>query len=182
MKRATQSGAIVLDLAGLDEGRSIIDFAVTAEALDLEDAYFRFPSPFEVDLEVNRSLHSISVKARVGFVLQGECCRCVGSTEKRMTTEFDFLIQHKQATLDELEAMGEDDDVFLVDPGKHELDLTARVREAAALELPMRVYCRDDCRGLCPQCGQNLNDKDCQCVEARVDPRWESLAKLNVGQ
>ena len=42
--------------------------------------------------------------------------------------------------------------------------------------------CRDDCRGLCHQCGQNLNDGQCQCVESKMDPRWESLAKLNVQQ
>ena len=173
-------GAIVLDLEGLDEGRNELDFAVTAEGIELADPYFQFPSPIEVDLVVNRSLHTLSVKASVRFDLVGECCRCVGRTEESVRAELEFLIQHLEATPEMLEAMGDDEDVVIVDPGKHELDLTGRIRDAAVLELPMRVYCRDDCRGLCHQCGQNLNDGKCQCVESKMDPRWESLAKLNV--
>lgn len=176
------SGAIVLDLEGVDEGRNVINFAVTAAGIELADPYFQFPSPIEVDLLINRSLHTLSVKASVRFALVGECCRCTGCAEENVKADFDFLIQHMVATLEELEAMEEDEDVVIVDPGKHELDLTGRIREAAVLELPMRVYCRHDCRGLCPQCGQNLNGGECQCVELKVDPRWEALAKLNVQQ
>lgn len=175
-------GAVVLDLDAVDEGRNFLDFAVTAEEIGLADPYFQFPSAVEIDLVVNRSLHTLSVKASVRFALAGECCRCLGRTETSVQADLDLLIQRKDATPEELEALAEDEDVVIVDPGKRELDLTGRIRDVAALELPMRVYCRDDCRGLCPQCGQNLNDEDCQCVELKVDPRWESLAKLNVQQ
>ena len=54
-------GAIVLDLERVDEGRNVLDFAVTAEGIELADPYFQFPSPIEVGLVVNRSLHALSV-------------------------------------------------------------------------------------------------------------------------
>ena len=174
------SGTVVLNLEAVDEGRNVLNFVVTAEKIGLADPYFQFPSAVEVDLVVNRSLHTMSVKASVRFALAGECCRCLGRAEENVKVNLDFLIQRMDATPEELEALAEDEDVVIVDPGLRELDLTGRIREVATLELPMRVYCRDDCRGLCPQCGQNLNDGDCQCVELKVDPRWESLAKLNV--
>jgi uncharacterized protein len=51
------------------------------------------------------------------------------------------------------------------------------VRDAIVLELPMAPLCRDDCRGLCPQCGADRNEADCGCV-APADPRWANLDVL----
>ena len=107
------SGAIVLDLEGVDEGRNVINFAVTAAGIEFADPYFQFPSPIEVDLLINRSLHTLSVKASVRFALVGECCRCTGRAEENVKADSDFLIQHMVATPEELEAMEEDEDVVM---------------------------------------------------------------------
>ena len=58
-----------------------------------------------------------------------------------------------------------------------ELDTDQLIREQLELALPARVLCREDCRGLCAQCGTNLNLETCQCT-APVDPRWQALAEL----
>ena len=52
------------------------------------------------------------------------------------------------------------------------------VVEQVELSLPMKPLCREDCQGLCPQCGQDLNEGRCGCVRERVDPRWAALAML----
>ncbi len=57
------------------------------------------------------------------------------------------------------------------------IDLGPLVRDAVVLELPMAPLCRDDCAGLCPQCGANRNEGDCGCVAPR-DPRWANLDVL----
>ena len=57
------------------------------------------------------------------------------------------------------------------------IDLAPLVRDAVVLELPMAPLCRDDCAGLCPQCGANRNEGDCGCVAPR-DPRWANLDVL----
>ena len=57
------------------------------------------------------------------------------------------------------------------------IDLGPLVRDAIVLELPMAPLCRDDCAGLCPQCGANRNEGDCGCVAPR-DPRWANLDVL----
>ena len=58
------------------------------------------------------------------------------------------------------------------------IDLTKTVRETLVLSEPMRVLCRPDCKGLCPQCGANLNEGPCSCPDDRIDPRMEKLGEL----
>ena len=58
------------------------------------------------------------------------------------------------------------------------IDLTSTVTKNILAEMPMKVVCSDDCKGLCPICGQNLNVKDCGCDTTYIDPRFESLRSL----
>jgi uncharacterized protein len=62
-----------------------------------------------------------------------------------------------------------------------ELDLAPMIRDAIVLELPLAPLCRDDCRGLCPHCGNDLNVDSCTCVAPR-DPRWANLDVLRSAQ
>ena len=61
----------------------------------------------------------------------------------------------------------------------HVLDLTEAVRQRALLVIPMKPLCREDCAGLCSECGRNLNLEQCGCTERPVDPRWAVLTGLN---
>jgi uncharacterized protein len=70
-----------------------------------------------------------------------------------------------------------DDPAVLID-GHHDLHLADLVREYLLLELPMHPLCKEDCKGLCPTCGRNLNQGPCQCSAAVTDERWASLASL----
>ena len=58
------------------------------------------------------------------------------------------------------------------------LDLSAWARDAIALALPDQILCRDDCAGLCPECGKDLNAEPHEHVEERTDPRWAALESL----
>jgi len=61
-----------------------------------------------------------------------------------------------------------------------EVDLGPLIREQVLLALPTRPLCRDDCRGLCPQCGINLNHAECGCRVETFDPRLEALRSLKL--
>ena len=58
------------------------------------------------------------------------------------------------------------------------LDLTEAIRQYALLVIPMKPLCRENCAGLCPQCGHNLNQGPCHCLTQETDPRWAELSKL----
>ena len=59
-----------------------------------------------------------------------------------------------------------------------EIDLKEVVREQIMLALPEQVFCKDDCKGLCPKCGANGNLIDCKCADDEIDPRWAALKNL----
>jgi uncharacterized protein len=59
-----------------------------------------------------------------------------------------------------------------------ELDVAPLIRELAWLAIPMKHLCDPECKGLCPQCGVNLNEEPCQCEEIRIDPRLAPLREL----
>jgi uncharacterized protein len=52
------------------------------------------------------------------------------------------------------------------------------LREQVLLALPLKVICRENCKGLCPQCGKNLNTEQCSCAETMEDPRWSALKDI----
>ena len=62
----------------------------------------------------------------------------------------------------------------------HVLDLTEAIRQNALLVIPMKPLCREDCAGLCPSCGHNLNQGPCNCLPQRVDPDWSELNRLTL--
>ena len=70
--------------------------------------------------------------------------------------------------------------VFTIDK-HHILDLTEAIRQNALLAIPMKPLCHQDCAGLCPECGHNLNQGSCACLPQGMDPRWSKLSKLASG-
>ncbi len=60
----------------------------------------------------------------------------------------------------------------------HELDLTEAIHQYALLAIPMKPLCGEDCAGLCPHCGHNLNLGACNCLPQEADPRWSELSRL----
>ena len=111
----------------------------------------------------------VQLSARAGFVLHGACDRCLAP----YTKAYDIPLEHTLVTTLENE---ENDDFILLE--NYQLDLTDLVRADILLELPYNNLCLEDCRGLCPMCGKNLNEGLCGCNRKSVDPRLAVLGQL----
>jgi len=66
----------------------------------------------------------------------------------------------------------------IISPQVESLEIGERVRQLILLALPLKPLCRPDCRGLCPLCGQDLNEGECGCKREAPDSRWEKLKAL----
>jgi len=105
-----------------------------------------------------------------------ECARCLGPADTTIEAEFDDTFVEEQSTEPgEFEILGDFLDESLAGDS---VDLAEVLREQILLELPEQVFCREDCRGLCPKCGQNRNLVDCNDPED-IDPRWAALKDLS---
>ena len=100
-----------------------------------------------------------------------ECRRCLTDVTASIAEDIQLLFV-------EADTEGADDpDVYVIDPRAHELDMRPALREQWLLAVPAFVQCRDDCKGLCPTCGADLNAGACDCAPA-TDSRWDALRKV----
>ena len=113
-------------------------------------------------------------QARLETVVQAECRRCLAPAQVSLAQSLGLVF------VAEDDARG-DDDCYVVPRRATVLDLSEAVREELILAVPQYVECRDDCRGLCPRCGADLNLGPCGC-QPETDPRWAALTKLRKGE
>lgn len=115
---------------------------------------------------------TVIVRGTARAEIQSPCARCLTPTVTQVTAELEeaFVRQEEGA-----QAPQEDQYTY----SGHVLELDEAVRTALLLEMPTRVFCKEDCRGLCPQCGQNLNINECSCQKdlTRRNP-FSALASL----
>lgn len=125
----------------------------------------------EVRLDVSRTTGSgYAMRLRFDVRLSGPCMRCLEDAGAPVDIDVREIDQP---------GVGDDD---LRSPYLHEqeLDLRSWARDSLVLALPVQIVCREDCRGLCPVCGANLNDDPEHAHEKEPDPRWAKLSELNL--
>jgi uncharacterized protein len=109
---------------------------------------------------------------------QVPCARCVEPVELPLNGEFDLIFRPIGADTGASERAITAPETEIGYYQKDSLLLEDVLREQVLLSLPVRTLCKDDCKGLCPRCGQNRNNQDCSCEESQTDPRWEALSGL----
>jgi len=122
--------------------------------------------------------HDILVRGRLQGELGLSCGRCLELFTAPVETDFDLLLvpaSHGEVSEDEeLSAQQLDLDFY----SGEIVDLEAIIREQIILMVPLKPLCREDCNGLCPVCGANLNQVSCSCQTERSDSPFAQLAKL----
>jgi uncharacterized protein len=156
--------------------------------LPLEDAVEHWGQEYvplgPVSATIESSFANGKILTRVS-VLAGfsvPCSRCLSETGLAITGELRYLFASRPL---KDENSGEDPedgdaDVISLDSFQAEIDFVPYVWETLLLHLPERAFCKDDCKGLCPICGQNRNEADCCCGEDDADPRLAVLRNLDV--
>jgi uncharacterized protein len=129
-------------------------------------------SPVELGLRLEAVMEGVLVTGTATAELAGECSRCLDPIEDELDVSFQELYLYDAPESDEDDA----DEVLVLDDDL--LDLEPALRDAVVLAVPFQPLCRDDCAGLCPDCGANLNDDPEHRHEAPIDPRWASLTAL----
>ena len=163
------------DLAalGLRSGEARrIDLAVPLGAFTFGDSrYHAEPDPVPARLDVSRMVSGgWALRLRFEAVLRGPCMRCLAAAAPV------FAVDAR-----EIEQPGSEDEELSSPYVEHaELDLRAWAHDALALALPAQILCREDCAGLCPRCGADLNADPAHRHEPEPDPRWAKLGELRL--
>ena len=174
--------ALRFNVAGLlkETAGGVREYEVEAAPADLagllEDA--RPAGGLRGRVRMMRTPRSVFVRGPLQTDVALECSRCLAEIERPIEfhVEAEYFPEIDITTGQFLPAP-EDDDAFRID-ANHELDLREVVRQHLLLELPMQSVCSEDCQGLCPQCGVDLNEGPCTCEPEPADDRLTPLRAL----
>ncbi|MCK5734687.1 MAG: DUF177 domain-containing protein [Candidatus Latescibacteria bacterium] len=164
-----------IELRGLKEGINRLRSSVSAESLDLEGSDLHCTSEIEADLTLTKNEPIYSIKGSLSASARLLCARCLTEFETELRAPFE-RIMHRKEKVALIE--GASDEITFIPPEAIFVDLSAEVREALLLTLPIKPLCSEDCLGLCPTCGKNLNEEKCSCQHERTDVRWNMLLAL----
>jgi DUF177 domain-containing protein len=126
----------------------------------------------------HKTIQDIRLRGDLSTSVEVPCARCLEPVVQNIARDFDLLYRPQGA-----------------DAGKEEMSVTAAeaevsyyqgegllledvLREQVLLAVPLKIICREDCKGLCPHCGKNLNGEQCSCAELLADPRWSALKEI----
>lgn len=166
-----------INLVNLEEGVNELRLQTTAlncglsEEIDLERLN-TFAHDIQLEIEVQKFSDKYFVKVRFLTPANFVCDRCLVDFVTNIEGSFRLVFSKQQATDQP------DDDYRYLSENATEIDLSADLRENLLLAIPMKALCHDECRGLCPHCGANLNEETCGCQQQQIDPRWEKLTSL----
>ena len=151
------------------------DLSFSTRALDREPLLEISPVRFEG--QVVRVEGGYSLDGHLWYSGRLECSRCLEPYPFDEDQDFSLLLYKRRAPTSEEVALDDEDlDVWFYDDPK--VPVAPIAEERIQIAVPMKPLCREDCRGLCPRCGQDLNEGLCGCAVESIDPRWEALQRL----
>jgi uncharacterized protein len=136
--------------------------------------------PVQGSIRLTRTNRGILVQGTLKTTIPAECGRCLREFDSPLSfsleEEFFPVIDVNSGIYVEIP---DEPGSFTIDE-HHILNLDEAIRQNALLQVPMKPLCREDCKGICQSCGQDLNKNQCRCIVEEYDPRWAKLAQLAV--
>jgi uncharacterized protein len=170
---------MLLDLNKLHGPREHVERTLPPSAFDPQDPEYRVSAPVAVSMDVAKAGGAaFSVTGEVRTRLELPCSRCLEPFEVPVDAAFELRYVPQAENSGEGEREIAEDDLITAYYREGMLDISDLLREQFQLALPMKPLCSDACRGLCPECGANLNRTECGCSPAWEDPRLAPLKNL----
>ena len=167
-----------IDLENLERGGGSFAHTYRPDELTFAEHELRLVEPVSVTGRIRRKDGEVGLRGRLATKVAIPCGRCLKSVELPIEVEFSErftpAVAWKNEEQHELDQ--EDLDLAVFDGAGIELD--DLVREEIVLAMPGHTLCQEECKGLCPDCGTDLNASSCDCDKKQIDSRWEKLKDL----
>jgi uncharacterized protein len=169
-----------LKISDMQLGKVRFNETLAPGAIEFLDQQLRQKDPIVARgvAELSEATMEIRITGHVATCIEGACDRCLELTDYPVEADFSLLYRPASLTPDHEEVAivpSEADVDFYEGEG---LELRDVLREQILLLLPMQRVCREECKGICPVCGQNRNQVECHCHQELSDDRWAGLRNL----
>jgi uncharacterized protein len=169
---------LLLNLAKIRTAHERFDREYPPETFADDRETFTVATPVKLGVDIYRDKENVRLAGRVQTTLELLCSRCLEPFTVPVDATFDLRYRPRAEAAVESEREVQEDDFATAFYDNDEIDLGELMREQFYLAVPMKPLCDDGCRGLCPQCGINLNKETCACATAWEDPRFAALKAL----
>ena len=169
-----------LDLGKIRTARERYEKVYDPSAFASDRESFRVVAPVALAFDIDKDKQQFRLAGSVKTMLELPCSRCLEPFRSPVDAAFDLRYQPHALNTGDGEREIEEDDLSTAFYENDEIDLGQLMREQFYLSLPMKPLCRDDCEGLCPACGTNLNRGTCDCTRNWEDPRFAALKQFRV--
>jgi uncharacterized protein len=163
---------IKIKVSNLANGRYDYNFEGQISDLYISEPY---SGNFKTTVVLTKFDNQIILDSETGITANLLCDRCAGEFQSLIKSNYRMIYLFR---VNYGAAEKEKDEIVYIHPDTDKIELNKDIRDYAILALPMKRLCSEDCKGLCPKCGKNLNDGPCNCVEEIVDPRWDPIQKM----
>ncbi len=154
----------------IQEDVSVLELECGAAEIGLEAEGIRFTGPVTAKLKLFKQDDGVFIRAELSVSIESECAKCLVPVHRIL----EGTLESQYQPLPEKERDILDDAGIGYYSGEH-IELSEDIVESLLLELPARIVCSEDCKGLCPKCGQNLNEAECDC---RLQPEEVQTSKF----
>jgi uncharacterized protein len=169
---------MLLDLSRMHGERDHFDRSYPASVFEQAGEAFAVAAPVHVVFDIFKSGAKFRLVGTTATALELTCSRCLDDYRWPVETPFDLLYLPQAENVGDGEVEVEDEDLNTAYYQDDEIDLGHLIREQLYLAVPMKPLCREDCRGLCPECGTNWNKATCRCRHEWADPRLNGLRSM----
>lgn len=171
MDAKKRSDGIKIRISGLSNGLYEYHFSVAPSELALES---NFHHPVQVNVALDKTTRQIYLRADVATRARCICDRCTDEFEQELANKYNVFYLYDDQSGADLTP----EDTQIIQPDTVYLELSEDVRQFVLLSLPLKLLCREECKGLCPRCGTNWNTARCDCKQESADSPWQGLEKL----
>lgn len=163
-----------INIANIDDGLSQLELREPSRELTLLD-HGHLTGDILIKLAIDKRPDDLNLKAKVASSAELGCDRCLRIFKKELKSNFKIYYSSKYSDSEEQNTRH----LSLSNPI---IDLLDDVRSSLVLSLPIKLLCEENCKGLCPNCGVNRNQQECDCHTEQTDSRWEALKDLQVSE
>ncbi len=161
---------MIIAIKDLSEGINEFEQIVPSENYKLPESEF-YPNSLTLKIFVDRLENLFRFKISLSTDAVFPCDRCLEIYKHGFNETIEHLYQLGHSELDS-------DEIEILPENSKEIDISKTIHDAFILNRPIQLLCKKDCKGLCVNCGVNLNKKSCHCQQDEIDPRFEKLKSL----
>lgn len=174
---------MIIDLKAVQRGRKRFSYSLEKEwwrSRGQQMQSVSFDRPLNVEMEIYKAGEKYVLEGHISGGLEVECDRCLKRYHRDLKHDFRIFLESMAFDEDKIEIeLGEEDmEVGFIEG--ESLDLDEIVGEQVYLALPLKSLCRDKCKGLCPLCGMDLNEMECNCSRKQGHPGFSKLMELKI--